>query len=118
MQYNLKGTNVDLTAEVRGYIEKKINRLDALLEHQEAARADIELEFLLSEEKIYRAELMLHDGVLLRAEARGGTLHEAIDKATEELFTELTRAKKKRRGTLRRSAVRVKDFLRGWRNQP
>ncbi len=118
MQYNLKGTNLDLTQEIRGYIEKKLAKLDEFMQQGAASRTDVELEYLPSEEKTYRAELMLHDGMVLRAEARGGTLHEAIDKAMSELYLELTRARKKERSAFRRSAVRVKEYLRGWRAQP
>ncbi len=116
MQHNLKGTNVDLTQEVRSYIDKKLGSLDKFLSNA-AARVDVELEYLRNEEKTYRAELMLHDDVIVRAEARGNTLHEAIDKAAGELFAELTRGKKKRIRTLRHSAARVKEYLRGWRNK-
>jgi len=114
MQYNLKGTGVDLTVEVRGYIEKKLNGLDELI-HDEAARTDVELAYLESEEKTYRAELMLHDGFVLRSVARGESLHEAFDKALRELFNELTRAKDKKRSLVRRGATRAKEFMRGWR---
>ena len=116
MQYNLKGTNIDLTQEIRAYIDKKLAGLDPLLGN-EAARADIELQYLPNEEKTYRAELMLHDGVLLRAEARGQTLHEAFDRAVQELFIELSRGKRKKVRTFRHSAARVKEYLRGWRNK-
>ena len=114
MQYNLKGTSVDITDEIRSYLDKKLGGLDELL-HGEAARTDVELEYLESEEKTYRAELMLHDGSVWRATARAGTLHEAIDKAADELYGELTRAKKQKRGTFRRNAARAKEFIRGWR---
>ena len=115
MQYNLKGTNIDITPELRAYIEKKLNGLDSLVKDDTAARTDVEVEYLESEEKTYRAELMLHDGFVLRAVARGQQLYEAIDKAVDELYTELTRAKDKKRSTFRRSAVKVKEYLRGWR---
>lgn len=117
MQYNLKGTNIDLSEELRAYIDKKLSGMDVLLANDEAARVDIELEYKESEEKMYRAELMLHDGTVLRAEARGSSLHEAIDKAVDELFAELTKAKKKQRAVFRHSAVKVKEYLRGWRNK-
>lgn len=116
MEHNLKGTNIDLSAEVRAYVDKKLAGLDPLMSDLEAARTDVELEYKASEEKMFRAELMLHDGAVVRAEATGGTLHEAIDKAMQELFDQLTRAKKKKRGVFRRSAVRVKEYLRGWRS--
>jgi putative sigma-54 modulation protein len=120
MNYNSKGTEVTVTAEVREYLEKKLARLEKFLQNTNAARADIELQYLSAEAKMYRVEIMLYEPSLqspLRAEARGGTLYEAIDIAAGELFTELTRTKKKRLHNLRHSAVRVKEFLRGWRDK-
>jgi ribosomal subunit interface protein len=116
MQYNLKGTGIDLTTEIKSYVDAKLGGLDTLLGHS-AARADVELEYLRNEEKTYRAEVMLHGDTVVRAEARGHTLHEAIDKAAGELFSELTRQKKKKVRTLRHSAARVKEYLRGWRSK-
>jgi hypothetical protein len=44
-------------------------------------------------------------------------LHAAIDTASAEVVQELGRGKKKRIHVLRRSAHRVKEYLRGWRNR-
>jgi ribosomal subunit interface protein len=117
MEHNLKGTNLTLTEEIRSYIDKKLGSLDKFIQHKSSARADVELEYRPTEEKTYRAELMLHDRDIIRAEARGATLHEAIDKAAQELFTELTRRNKKKIRTFRHNAARVKEYLRGWRNK-
>lgn len=118
MNYNIKGTDIVITDELRGYIEKKLATFEKFLSNAAAARADVELQFLVGEAKTYRAELMIHDPGMkapLRAEARGHTLHETFDLVTDELFTELTRAKKKRLHLIRRGAARVKDILRGFR---
>ena len=87
---------------------------------KEAARADVELELSpLADGPRYRAEFTIHDPgqKSLRAEAKGEALHEAIDLAAGELFAELTRSKKKRLHVFRHSAVKVKEYLRGWRNK-
>lgn len=119
MNYNVKGTGIAMTDEIRGYLEKKLAHLDKLVQSVSAARADVELEYAASEAKMYRAEVMLHEPSLkapLRAEAEGGTLYEAIDKAVGDLNQELTKSKKKRLHNFRHSAVKVKEFLRGWRD--
>jgi len=116
MNYNLKVSNVDASDEVRSYLERKLETLDKLLgKREQSVRADIELAYLKTEEKQYYAECTLRDGVSLRAKALGSSLHEAIDKLVAELSHELTRAHKKRLHVLRHSAVRVKEYLRGWR---
>lgn len=120
MNYNIKGTEVGITPELRDYVEKKLASLDKFLTDQEGARADVELEFArLVDGPKYRAELAVLDPGQkdMRAEARGTTLHEAIDVAAGDLFVELSRNKKKRLHVFRHSAVKVKEFLRGWRNK-
>ena len=115
MQYNIKGTGVQITPELRDYLEKRLRSLDKFANAD--ARVDIELGYQASQEKMYRAEFMFYEPGLhapLRAQGRGGALHEAIDLAEAELFRELTRVKKKRLHLLRRSAARVKEYLRGW----
>jgi putative sigma-54 modulation protein len=121
MNYNLKGTNVSITDEIRGHIEKKLSALDKLVKDAGDPRVDVEVEYKEGEAKTYRAELMLYaQGVTepLRAEAEGATLHDAVDVAASELLQELTKAKKKRIHMLRHTGARVKDFLRGWRSRP
>ena len=120
MRYNLKGTNLAITPEMREYLEKRLASLDKFLSDQGAARADVEFEYAIGEEKKHRAEFMIHNpgqGAPLRAEARGNTLHEAIDVAVGDVFRELTRAKKKRVHVVRRGAAKVKDIIRGFRDR-
>ena len=120
MNYNIKSTELSITDEIRGYVEKRLSTLDKFLSNVDASRADVELEFLHSEAKQYRAGFMVRDPGLpesLRASAKGSTLHEAIDIAVGELFQELTRGKKKRLHLLRRSGQKVKEYLRGWRDK-
>lgn len=118
MQYNLKGTDLGITPEIREYLEKKLASLDKFVANPGAERTDVELQYLVGEARMYRAEFTYREpglGNSLRAEARGTTLHEAIDLAEAELFREMTRIKEKRTNVMRRSAARVKDFLKGLR---
>lgn len=117
MNYNLKGAGFAVTDEVRSYVEKKLSALDALV-RASAARVDVVAGYLEAEEKQYKVEMTLHDAKEpLHAECRGSTLHEAIDAASAELVDELAKAKKKKLSNFRHSAVRVKEYLRGWRNK-
>lgn len=120
MNYNIKGTGLSITPESRDYVERRLGRLEGLLRDKDGARFDIELEYKESEEKMYRAEVMLGDPKLhrpLRAQARAATLHEAIDMVEDELFHELSRGKQKRLHHIRQGAKRAKDFLRGFRRE-
>jgi len=116
MNYNLKVSGVEASDEVRAYLERRLDGIDKLLGRREqSVRADVELSYLESEEKQFQAECTLHDGASLYAKALGTTLHEAIDKLGSEVTHELTKAHKKRLHVLRHSAVKVKEYLRGWR---
>ena len=121
MNYNLKGTDILITPKIRDYLAKKLERFDKFMPAPDAARADVELSYLVGEAKVYRAEIMLFEQSLpapLRAVAEGGALYEAIDKAAGDIFIELTREKKKKQHVFRRGAARIKDYIRGFRNQP
>ena len=121
MNYNIKGTEVVVTPEIRDYLAKKLERFDKFMSAKDAARADVELGYLVGEAKMYRAEIMLFEQSLptpLRAEAEGGTLYEAIDKAAGDIFIELTREKKKKQHVFRRGAARIKEYIRGLRSRP
>ncbi|HVZ75908.1 MAG TPA: ribosome-associated translation inhibitor RaiA [Candidatus Paceibacterota bacterium] len=118
MNYNIKGTGLEVSDEIRLYVERKLSGLDKLVRDADSARADVEVEYSVGQEKKYRAEVMLHSPKLaqpLRAEARGDALHEAIDLVEGELFHELARQKKKRMHLIRRGAGKIKDILRGFR---
>ncbi len=117
MHYNLRGTGVSITPEIRNYLEKRIRPLDKHVKDIDATRIDVELQYRESEAKMYRVELMLHDGAIYRAEALGEQLYEAIDLAVGELSRVMTQGKKKRLHVLRHTAVKVKEFLRGWRKK-
>lgn len=117
MNYAIKATNLQLTDEIRSYVEKRLSHLDKMA--KDSARCDVELEHSqLSEGPQYRAELMYHEPgeELRRSEASGATLHEAIDLAAGDLVRDVTQGKKKRQQVFRRTAVKVKEYLRGWRD--
>ncbi len=118
MNYNIKGTHVDISDELRTYAEKKLAAADKFLVSDPTAHADIELQHLPEGRSgKYRAEFTVAaSGEVYRAEAWGASMHEALDAAGAELTEELSRDKKKKQSVLRRTSVRVKEYLRGWRN--
>lgn len=120
MNYNLKGTNISITSELREYVEKKLTlHADKFLGGDSTAHTDVELEYQAERNGEHnRAEFTLEaSGKVYRASAWGQTMHGAVDIAVGELHTELRRAKKQRLKVFRHSAVRVKEFLRGWRQK-
>lgn len=118
VNYAIKGTNLAITPEIRSYVEKRLGALDKFA--PDVARVDAEVghEALYDGPK-YRAEFMYHapGEELARAESRGTTLHEAIDLAAGELLRATSTRKKKNLQVFRRTAVKVKEFIRGWRTK-
>jgi ribosomal subunit interface protein len=119
MLYNLKGSGVPVTDELRAYIERCLQHPDKFLAGDSVARADVEVEHSsVRDGAKYRAEFTVSTSRgLFRASEWGTTLHEALDLATGELTKELRRSKSKRIDVLRRSALKVKEYLRGWRDK-
>lgn len=117
MQYNIKGTDMQVTDVNRSYVEKRLGALDKFFGKKSGVRADVELQLLKEEAGMFRAEATLHDHGLegdFRAEARGGSMQEAIDIMSKELVLEVARAKKKLIHEKRKGAARFKDFIRGF----
>jgi putative sigma-54 modulation protein len=120
MNYNIAGTDVHITDEIRDYVEKRLAHLDKLVDNPEAARTDVHVHYRKSEEKMFTIELLLHapgTSNALHAKATTGTLYEAVDVATAELTRELKNTKKKRLHMLRHTGARVKEYIRGWREK-
>jgi len=118
MQYNIKGTGLDISDEIRSYVEKKLSASEKFVQDA-PAHVDVELQYIPNQEsKKYRAEFTLAlGGDVHRVEAHGDTLHEAVDIAAGELARDLSQVKKKRQHIFRRSAMRVKEYIRGFRSK-
>jgi ribosomal subunit interface protein len=119
MNHNFKTTGLTLTPELRAYAEKRLMHAEKFVQGDTTVHADIELGYSEHNETgKYRAEINLScGGQIFRVARWGSTMHEAIDIAIGELVGELGRTKEKRQNMLRRSAVKVKEYLRGWRRK-
>jgi len=113
MHYNIKGTGLPVSDEIRTYIEKRLSSTEKFLD--QAVRVDVEVVHNTELGQPYRAEFTLEsEGVVYRAEASRESLHEAIDVAAGELLAELRRSKKKHLHLVRRGAAKFKDIVRGF----
>ncbi len=119
LNYNIKGTGVSITDELRSYVEKKLAHAEKFLQDDPSVHVDVELGYQqLRHGDKYRAEFTLGaPGAVYRATHWGESLHAAIDLAIGEVVGELGRDKKKRLHMVRRSAAKVKEYLRGWRTK-
>lgn len=119
VNYNIKGTGLEITDEIRSYAERCLGHAEKFLSKDVAAHVDIECEHRGQEDgPKYRAEFTLQTkGEVYRAEAIRETLHLALDAAMDDLQRELRRDKRTRLRFVRQSAAKVKDYLRGFRNK-
>lgn len=117
MNYNIKGTGLEISDELRAYVERQLAHADKLVGGDSTAHANVELEYdAVHDGGKYRAEFTVElSGKVYRASEWGSALHEAIDLAGGRLTGDLRQNKKKRLQVLRRTGSIVKDYLRGLR---
>ncbi len=112
---NVKATNIELTQEISDYLDKRLESIEKLIDpNDESAIFDIEVEKIAGQQtgEILRAEINLKiAGGHLRAEATEQTILNAIDKARNEMLTELRKTKTKKRRLLRRGGTAIKGFM-------
>jgi len=109
--------SVALSDEVRSYIDEKLSRLTKLIDEADTTSLfEIELESLTPHTgDRYRAEINFSsNGKVLRVEANGATLHEAIDLAVDEAALRLRKLKGKQSDLLKRSGAELKKFFRNF----
>ena len=114
MRVSLKGTNISLLESTREYIDKKlVLAVEKLLaKNGELIVLEIEVGKTTKHHKTgpyFRAEANLSIGkTMLRAEALGETLNEAIDLVEGELTREIKKFKEKRRSLMLKGARSLK----------
>ena len=100
MKLNIKGTKIELSSEIREYVEKKISALEKYLGDTVVTNCDVELENTAGEQNkgdIYRVEVNLSvPGTVLRVEKSEKTLNKAIDKVKDHLVLVIKKYKEKK----------------------
>ncbi len=119
LNYNIKGTDIEVSDELRSYVERALAQAEKFLSNDPSVHVDVELEHSqVRDGGKYRAEFTAEaQGALYRAEEWGSTMHEAIDLTIAEFAKELRRDKRKRQHFLRRGALRIKEYIRGFRGK-
>lgn len=114
MRISLKGTNIQLLESTREYVDRKLVRSveKLLVKNGELIVLEIEVGKTTKHHKTgpyFRAEANLSIGkTLLRAEALGETLNEAIDLAEDEICREIKKFKEKLRSKMLKGARSLK----------
>ena len=122
MKINITATSMELTPAIKEYVEKKVKRLTKFLDGSAStAQASVEIGKTSQHHhtgNVFRAELQVQFHKYdkhIRAVAEESDLYAAIDKAHDEIKTELTKIKEKKISLLRRGARKVKRlFISKW----
>lgn len=108
MVTTLKGTNIELIATLRTFIDERVESIAKLLgqKQKEAAKMDIEVGRPSKHHRkgaVFYAEINLEVGPkLFRASAQDEDLHTAIDAVRDELKRQLRKYKTKKQSQHRR----------------
>lgn len=117
MKINIKGTQYQLTAEVRDYLDKKLAAIGKFIdESQGEAICDVELEHQNAQKHghVFRAEINLNaHGEFFRVEDTGESMHAAIDAVHDEIVRRLRKGKNKSIRNVRRGGAKLKEMMRG-----
>lgn len=118
MKYTTKATDIALSVSVEEYIAKKMASLDKVTKHFDGAvTAQVEAGRTTRHHRsgdVFRVEIMVQIKKKdLRAEATGKTVLEAMDKAQEEMRTELERYKEKTVDGAKAGGRAIKKLLKG-----
>lgn len=102
MNIKIKATKIELTEDLKDYIEKKFGAMEKYLGSFKATNADVEIEKTTNHHQkgdIYRAELNLAvPGELLRVEKTEAEIKKAIDKVKEHMEIVIKKYKEKKKG--------------------
>ncbi|MDD3711355.1 MAG: ribosome-associated translation inhibitor RaiA [Patescibacteria group bacterium] len=100
MDIKIKTTKVELTQDLRDYVNKKIKMLEKYLGDVVITNCDVELEHAVSRQnqgKTYRVEVNLAvPGEILRVDKTEKTLNKAIDKVKDHLVLMIKKYKEKK----------------------
>jgi len=118
MNINIKTTNIELTEDLRGYVEKRIESLSKIIDMNHST-AVIRVEVGKTTEHhqsgdIYRAEFHIHvEGVEYYASTEKNDVYAAIDETRDELLRQARKKKGRMYDLYERGARSLKKRLKG-----
>lgn len=118
MRINEKGTNMEITPEIKDYLYKKLAHLEKFLNlADDSVLCDVELGKISQHHKggdIFRTEINLYiPGKNLRAVSEMDSLFASIDIAKDDIVRDLQINKDKKVGLMRRGGAKIKNMLKG-----
>lgn len=118
MNIDIKATDIELTEEIRDYVEKKIPLLDKYMDQdKEGVLFNVELAKTNRRQRngdIFRAEIKVSGGGMdSYVDARSIDLYSAIDMALDDLSKEMNSKKGRKMKLVREGGRTIKYMMRG-----
>ena len=114
MQINIKSTNIELTSEIKDYVQEKMDMLEKYLGTIAVTNCDVEVAMDVNSQQkgeIFRAEVNLTvPGELIRVEKTEKDLYKAIDKVKDHLVRSIKRYKEKKADKKRKGGDNIMDL--------
>lgn len=112
MELSINGHNLEVTARLSDYLEKKAGRLDRYMPNLSGVHVDLSAESARSSGERQIAQITIRDnrGTILRAEERSSDMFAAIDAVVDKLYRQIQRYQGKQRQKRRAGA---EDFISG-----
>lgn len=93
MNFNIRGENIEVTAPLREYAEKKIGRLERYFETKPTSDVNVTMNVIRG---LHNVEVTIPlPGVLLRAEERNNDMYASVDLVVEKLERQIRKHKTK-----------------------
>ncbi|WP_202079327.1 ribosome hibernation-promoting factor, HPF/YfiA family [Caldalkalibacillus salinus] len=107
MQFNVRGDNIEVTAALRDYVEKKIGRLDRYFSEDLTSDVHVTMKVLTKEQHNVEVTIPMTK-LLLRAEEKHEDMYAAIDLVVEKLERQIRKHKTKVNRRFKNEAQSVK----------
>lgn len=93
IRINISGKNLEITQALRGYVEKKVAKLEKYLNDNQTFSAEV---MLRTERGIHIAEVTMNlSGIMLRGEGKTGDMYTSIDAAVDRIERQFNKYKSK-----------------------
>ena len=120
MRITIQSKNIDITSDIRDYIEKRVTNLEKLIASLEKENGEAEVNFEISKSNHHKSGIVFHVDCNINVHGRqfyyscdAATIHEAIDEVKERLYEEIRRNKDRKQTLMKRGAASVKKMLKG-----
>ncbi|MCB0106602.1 MAG: ribosome-associated translation inhibitor RaiA [Caldilineaceae bacterium] len=108
MQLTVHGRNVEVNDWIRGYVEKKVDRLERYLPQMKEIRAELTQRDTRSADDRYTAQITVWaGGQILRAEESTSDIFASIDATIDKMAKQVRRFKGRRFDSKRRASAAV-----------